>query len=124
MKHRLAPALIATILAGTLAAQAGAQPERSSLSVASGKAAIDRYAGRLTHEIAAVHPAAPMSWQVLACSKRPTGVICTGEWMFAGEKCAAGMQAFPRGASIRVRQLARLRCSTQNDAQANQPPAA
>jgi hypothetical protein len=124
MKQRLAPALIAMILAAALAAQAEAQPAPPSLSVTSAKAAIDRFAARLTYQVASVHSAAPMSWQVSACAKRGTAVICTGQWIFAGERCAAAMQALPGGVSIRVRQLKGLQCSKQNDAESDQPPTA
>ncbi len=113
MKRRLAPALIAMILAGTLAVQAQAQPHGSALDVASGKAAIDRFAGRLTYEIASGRSTAAMSWQVSACHRRGDGAVCTGEWIFTGESCSVTMEAVQTGSSIRVRELGRLACSRE-----------
>jgi hypothetical protein len=110
MKRRLAPALIAIILVGALAVQAQAQPHGSALGVTSGKAAIDRFAGRLTYEIASGRSTAPMSWQVSACRKHGDGAVCTGEWIFAGETCSVRMEALQTGSSIRVRELGKLAC--------------
>jgi hypothetical protein len=112
MKRRLAPALIAMILAGTLAVQAQAQPHGPALGAASGRAAIDRFAGRLTYEIASGRSTAAMSWQVSACRKRGDGAVCTGEWIFSGEQCSITMEARQAGSTIRVRELGRLACST------------
>ena len=113
MKRRLAPVLIAMILAGTLAVQAQAQPHGSALGVASGKAAIDRFAGRLTYEIASGRSTAAMSWQVSACRRRGDGAVCTGEWIFTGESCSVTMEAIQTGSSIRVRELGKLACSRE-----------
>ena len=113
MKRRLAPAPIAMIIAGALAVQAQAQRNGSALGVASGKAAIDRFAGRLTYEIASGRSTAAMSWQVSACRAHGDGTVCTGEWTFTGEKCSVRMQAVPTGSSARVRELGKLACSRQ-----------
>jgi hypothetical protein len=121
MKRRIAPALITTILLGVLAAQASARPHGSSLSVASGTAAIDRLAGKLTYELATVHSATPMSRQVSACRKNGSGVVCTGEWIFAGETCTVRMEA--TSPSARVRELGKLECSRQSSAESNGPAA-
>ena len=87
----------------------------SALGVASGKAAIDRFAGRLTYEIASGRSTAPMSWQVAACRQHGNGAVCTGEWIFTGEKCSVRMEALRSGPSIRVRELGRLACSKEGD---------
>jgi len=120
MKRRLAPAIIATLLLGALAAQASAQPHGSSLSVASGRAAIDRFAGKLTYELEAVHSAAPTGWQVSACAKRGSGVVCTGEWIFAGETCTVSMQA--TAPSARVKERGRLECGKHSSTESNGAP--
>lgn len=119
MKRRLAPALIAMMLGGALAAQAQAQPHGHSLSLASGKAAIERFAGKLTYELAAARSATPMSWQVSACRKQGAGLICAGEWIFAGEKCSVAIEALTGAPSTRVKELGRLQCSKQNDAESS-----
>jgi hypothetical protein len=123
MKRRLAPALIAMSLSGALAAQAQAQPHGSALGVASGKAAIDRLAGRLTYEFASGRSTTPTSWQVFACAKHGSAAICTGEWIFAGEKCSVRMQALKAGRSIRVRELGKLVCSSEGHAESAVAPA-
>lgn len=116
MKRRLAPALITMILAAALAAQAQAQAHSPSLGVASAKAAIERFAGRLTYEFAADRSSQPMSWQVLACQKRGAVVTCTGEWSFAGETCSVSIGATAARRSVRVRELGKLQCSRQDSA--------
>jgi hypothetical protein len=111
MKRRLAPALITMMLAAALAAQVQAQAHSSSPGVPSAKAAIDRFAGRLTYEFAAARSSQPMSWQVHACHRRGAGVTCTGEWTFAGETCFLRLAAVPAGPSVRVSELRKLQCS-------------
>jgi hypothetical protein len=111
MKRRLAAALIATILAAALAVKA--QADGAAVPVGSGKAAIDRFAGRLTYEIASSRSTGAMSWQVLACRKRGDGLVCTGEWTLAGERCSVTMEALRVGRSIRVTELGRLACSRE-----------
>jgi len=123
MKRCLAPAAIAMILTGAPAVQAQAQPHRSALGTASARAAIDRFAGRLTYGITAGRSTAPMSWQVFACRTHGAGAICTGEWIFAGEKCSVEMGALQTGPSIHVRELAKLKCSKPGDAESGAAPA-
>jgi len=117
MKRLLAPALITMILAAALAAQAQAQVHSSAPGVASAKAAIDRLAGRLTYEIAAVHSSQPMSWQLLACKRRGAGETCTAEWIFAGETCSARLGAVAAGPSVRASELGKLQCGKQGSTQ-------
>ncbi len=116
MKRRLAGALIALILAGTVAVQAQAQPHGPAVGAAPAKAAIDRYAGRLTYQIASGRSTAAMSWQVSACRVHRNGAVCTGEWTFTGETCSVRMEALRTGASLHVRQLGRLACSREGGA--------
>jgi hypothetical protein len=123
MKRRLAPALIAIILAGTLAVQAQAQPHGSALGVASGKAAIDRFASRLTYQITSARPSAATSWQVSACRVHGEGAVCTGEWTFTGERCSVRMQALRAGASLHVSELGKLACSREDGTQSGASPA-
>src|ERR1017187_4279700 len=103
MKRRLAPALIAMMLVGALAVQAQAQPHGPAFGVAPGRAAIGRFASRLTYGIASGRSTAPMSWQVAGCSRNGNDTVCTGEWIFAGEQCSVRMEALQSGPSIRVR---------------------
>jgi hypothetical protein len=100
------------MLAAALAAQVQAQAHSSSSpDVPSAKAAIDRFAGRLTYEFTAARSSQPMSWQVHACHRRGAGVTCTGEWTFAGETCFLRLAAVTAGPSVRVRELGKLQCS-------------
>jgi hypothetical protein len=119
MKRRVAPALIAILLLGALAAEAQAGPNHRSLTTASGKAAIALFAGGLTYEIADAGSALPMSWQVSACGKRQADVVCTGEWFLAGEKCSVMMEALPGKPAIRVRKLGRPECTQQGNGELN-----
>ncbi len=119
MKRLLAPALIAMTIVGAPAVQAHA----SALGVASGEAAINRFAGRLTYEIASGRTGAPMSRQVSACRAHGDGAICTGEWMFAGETCSVRMQALRTGSSLHVRELGKLACSSEGAAESPVVPA-
>jgi hypothetical protein len=114
MKRRLAPSLIAIMLVAAAAAQAQAQPHGHSLSVVSGRAAIDRFAGELTYRITGAGATTPVSWQVSACAKGRVGVRCTGEWTLASRKCAVGMEALQGRSTIRVRQLGEVTCSEEN----------
>lgn len=123
MKRRLAPALIAIILAGALAVQAQAQPHGSGLGAASGKAAIDRFASRLTDQIASARPSAATSWQVSACQVHGDGAVCTGEWTFTGERCSVRMQALRTGASLHVRELGKLACGREGGTESGVSPA-
>lgn len=122
MKRRVAPTLIAMILLGALAAQAQARRQSPSLSVASAKAAISGFARQITHEIPGAGSAAPMSWEVSACGRRRAVVICTGEWVLAGEKCSVRMEALPPRPAIRVKELGKLECSRQNSGELNRTP--
>jgi hypothetical protein len=119
MKRRVSPALIAMLLLGALAAEAQAGSSHQSLTIASGKAAIARFARGLTYEIADTGPALPMSWQVSACGKRQADVICTGEWLLAGEKCSVRMEALTGKSAIRVRKLGRPQCTRQDNGELN-----
>ena len=115
MKRRVAPALIAILLLGAPAAEAQAGPNPQSLTIASGKAAIAHFARGLTYEIAGAGSALSMSWQVSACGKHQANVVCTGEWLLAGEKCSVRMEALPGKFAIRVRKLGRAQCTQQGN---------
>jgi hypothetical protein len=119
MKRRVSPALIAMLLLGTLAAAAPAASNHQSLTISSGKAAIADFARGLTYEIADAGSALPMSWQVSACAKRQADVVCTGEWLLAGEKCSVRMEALPGKFAIRVRKLGRPECTQQGNGEFN-----
>jgi len=122
MKRRLAPAVIATILAGALAVQA--QAHGSAQGVAPGRAAIERFAARLTYQITSGRPTAAMSWQVSACRAHGDGAVCTGEWTFTAETCSVRMQALRTGSSLHVKELGRLACSREDGTQSGVAPAA
>jgi hypothetical protein len=119
MKRRVSPALIAMLLLGGLAAEAQAASSHQSLTIASGKAAIAHFARGLTYEIADNGSALPMSWQVSACGKRQADVVCSGEWLLAGEKCSVRMEALPGQFVIRVRKLGRPECTQQGHGEFN-----
>jgi hypothetical protein len=122
IKRRLTPALIAMILAGALAVQAQAQPPGSVPAAAPGKAAIDRFAGRLTYEIASGRSTAAMSWQISACRAHGDDTVCTGEWIFTGEKCSTRIKAVRTGSTMRVRELGKLACSREAAAESGAAP--
>ena len=110
MKRCAAPILVALMALGAPAAQARAHPRGPSMTVASGKAAITRFAGEVTYSLTKGLPAMPMSWEVFGCTKRGASVICTAQWLFS-EKCSVGMEAVPSRPAIRVREVGRLQCS-------------
>jgi hypothetical protein len=119
MKRRVSPVLIAMLLLGALAAEAHAGSSHQSLTVASGKAAIARFARGLTYEIADAGSALPMSWQVSACARRQADVVCTGEWLLAGENCSVRMEALKGKFAIRVRKLGRPQCTREGNGELN-----
>jgi hypothetical protein len=106
-----------------VAVQAQAQTHGSALGVSSGKAAIDRFAGRLTYQIASGRSTAPMSWQVSACRAHGDGTVCTGEWTFTGETCSVRMEALRAGSSLHVRELGKLACSREGATESGVAPA-
>ncbi len=122
MKRRLTSIPIAIALIAAAAAQAQAQPHGPSLSVASARAAVDRFAGELTYQITGTGTATPVSWQVFACAKGRVGVRCTGEWTLASRKCAVSLEALQGRSAIHVRQLGKVTCYEQNDGVVNPSP--
>ncbi len=121
-KRRLAPTLIAVMLIAAAAAQAQAPPRGHSLSIASGRAAIDRFAGELTYQITGAGAATPVSWQVSACAEGRVGVRCTGEWTLPSRNCSVGMEALRGRSAIRVRQLGKVTCREENHGVVNPAP--
>jgi hypothetical protein len=110
MKRRTASAVVAVIALATTAAQAQAQPHSASLSVASGRAAITRFAGELTYSLSKGPSAMPMSWEVFGCGKHGASVICTAQWL-SSEKCSVVIQALPSKPAIRVTEVGKLQCA-------------
>jgi hypothetical protein len=108
MKRRVAPVLIATVALAAMAVQA--QAHSASLSVASGRAAITRFAGELTYSLSKGPSAMPMSWEVFGCAKRGASVICTAQWL-SSEKCSVEIQARASKPAIRVTEVGTLRCT-------------
>jgi hypothetical protein len=110
MKRRVAPVLIATMALAATAVQAQAQPHGRSLSLASGKAAITRFAGQLTYSLTRGPSAMPMSWEVFGCGKDGASVICTAQWL-SSERCSVGIKALASKPAIRVTEVGKLRCT-------------
>lgn len=102
----------AALIAGarSVAQAAPAHHGRSALSLATGRAAISRYALGLRDAVAGAQPDAPISAGVDACRRGGGVVTCMASWTFAGTRCSVEIAAVADG-SVLVEELGEATCA-------------
>ena len=118
---RLATVLTPLIVLVALAAPAQAQPRSSSLSVASGRAAINRYARKIAQVIEEQGSFKLIKSEVSGCRQHGADVICINRLFLPLETCSGHLVALPRR-PILVTELGDMRCVEQNNEALDGPP--
>lgn len=118
---RFATVLTTMIVLAVLAAQAQAQPRTSSLSVPSGRAAVDRFARNTAHLIEEESSFKRIKAEVSACRKHGADVFCLAKWFFPLETCSERLMALPTH-PLRVKELSEMTCTEQNNEQLDGRP--
>src|SRR5271167_519179 len=92
---RFATVLTPMIVLAALAAQAQAQPSSSSLSVATGRAAVKRFADKTALLVEEESSFKRINAEVSACRKHGADVFCLAKWFFPLETCSERLMALP-----------------------------
>jgi len=118
---RFVAGLTPMIVFAALAAPALAQPRSSSLSVASGRAAINRFTRKTADEIEQAGSFKRIKSEVSACRKHGADVICLSELFLPFQTCSQQLVALPRRPIV-VRELDETTCTEQNNEELDGPP--
>ena len=118
---RFTTVLTPMVVLAALAAPAQAQPRSSSLSVASGKAAINRFARKAAHEIEEAGSFKLIKSEVSACRKHGPDVVCLTRLFLPLETCSGQLVALPRS-PILVKEVGEMTCTEQNNEALDGPP--
>ncbi|HUA75987.1 MAG TPA: hypothetical protein VL988_14630 [Solirubrobacteraceae bacterium] len=102
---------IAALVAGARSVANAAPVHRGGgISLATGRAAIARYAENLRDAVAGARPDAPMQARVQDCRKRQGVVTCMASWTFAQVRCTVEVNAVAdRG--VLVEELGEATCA-------------
>jgi len=118
---RFATVLTPMIVLAALAGQARAQPRTSSLSVPSGRAAVNRFAGKTAHLMEEESSFKLIVSEVSGCRKQGADVICLTKWFLPLETCSARLIALPTHPLL-VNELGEMTCTEQNNEGLDAPP--
>jgi len=118
---RFTAVLTPVIVLAVLAAEAQAQPRRSSLSVASGRAAINGFVRETAHVIEEEGSFKLIKSEVSRCRKHGANVICLTRLFLPLETCSQHLLALPRR-SIVVKERDEMTCTEHNNEALDGPP--
>ena len=118
---RFATVLTPIIILAALAAQAQAQPSSSSLSVATGRAAVKRFADKTALLVEEESSFKRINAEVSACRKHGADVFCLAKWFFPLETCSERLMALPTHRLL-VKELSEMTCTEENNEQLDGPP--